>query len=379
MLNLTDEQQMILRTVRELAEQNFAEKACTWRHEAPWENIKLLADQGFLGLNFDEKYGGGGMTELEALLMVEIVSRVCPDTGMFLNAQQLIGPRAVESFGTEAAKEKYLPPVLNGEEAIAISISEPEAGSDVQAMNTTAESDGDGFVLNGEKTWVSDVPYCSSSIVWVKFPGEGLGSVLMDFDASGVEIINHFTNMAGHTQTQFYMDDVRIPEENVLTRGKNSFKQQLVSLNWERLGNAAMITGKMAFAIDQAIEYAQDREQFGQPIGDFQGIEWKLADMVKQYKAAQGITHQAAQGAVARDRTPNRLESSVATLYASEIAERVVSEAVQIHGANAYQQGHPLEYLYRTVRGWRIGAGTDEIQKNQIAAVIKQNGLDHVV
>jgi alkylation response protein AidB-like acyl-CoA dehydrogenase len=379
MLALSDEQRMILETVRELAEQNFAEKACTWRHEAPWENIELLANQGFLGLNFDEKYGGGGMTELEALLVVEIVSRVCPDTGMFLNAQQLIAPRAVASFGTKAAKERYLPPVLNGEDAIAISISEPGAGSDVQAMKTTARPDGNGYVINGEKTWVSDVPYCSSSVVWVKFPDEGLGSVLVDFDAPGVEIQQHFTNMAGHTQTQFYMKDVYIPEENVLTRGEGSFKQQLVSLNWERLGNAAMITGKMAFAIDRALEYAKDREQFDQSISDFQGIEWKLADMVKQYKAAQAITHEAARGAVARDRTPRRLEASVATLYASEIAERVVSEAVQIHGANAYQQGHPLEYLYRTIRGWRIGAGTDEIQKNQIAAVVKRDGLDHIV
>lgn len=158
MLALSDEQRMILETVREFAEQNFAEKACTWRHEAPWENIELLANQGFLGLNFDEKYGGGGMTELEALLVVEIVSRVCPDTGMFLNAQQLIAPRAVASFGTEAAKERYLPPVLNGEDAIAISISEPGAGSDVQAMKTTAQPDGNGYVINGEKTWVSDVP-----------------------------------------------------------------------------------------------------------------------------------------------------------------------------------------------------------------------------
>lgn len=140
-----------------------------------------------------------------------------------------------------------------------------------------------------------------------------------------------------------------------------------------------MITGKMAFAIDRAIEYAEDRKQFGQSIGDFQGIEWKLADMVKQYKAAQGITHQAAGNAVAAGRTPSRLESSTATLYASEIAEQVVSEALQLHGANGYQQGHPLEYLYRDIRGWRIGAGTDEIQKNQIAAVIKKNGLDHVV
>ncbi|MFC5973542.1 acyl-CoA dehydrogenase family protein [Halomarina salina] len=377
--DLSDEQRMVLETVRDLAEQNFAEKACTWHDETPWENVELLADRGFLGLNFDEQYGGGGMTEVEALLTIEIVSRVCPDTGLFLDSQTMLGPRAVAEFGTEAAKERYLPPVMNAEDGIALSISEPGAGSDVGAMNTTAEEDGDGFRVNGEKTWVSDVGYCGSSVVWVRFPGEGLGSLVLDFDAEGVEMTNHFTNMAGHTQTQFYMDDVYVPAENVLTRGESAFKEQLVSLNWERLGNAAMITGKMAFAIDRAIEYAEDREQFGQPIGEFQGIEWKLADLVKHYKAAQGLTHRAARNAVAADRTPSRLDASVATLYASEIAERVVSECVQIHGANAYQQGHPLEYLYRDIRGWRIGAGTDEIQKNQIANVVKHDGLDHVV
>ncbi|MCD2203378.1 acyl-CoA dehydrogenase family protein [Halobacterium sp. KA-6] len=376
---LTDEQRMVLKTVRELAEQNFAEKACTWNDQAPWENIQLLAEHGFLGLNFDEKYGGGGMTEIEAVLMIEIVSRVCPDTGLFLNSQQMLAPRAVNEFGTESAKKAYLPPIMNGEDAMALAISEPDAGSDVSAMNTTAVEDGDGFRVTGEKTWVSDVPHSSSAVVWVRYPNEGLGSLIVDFDAEGVDIANHFTNMAGHKQTQFYMEDVYVPKENVLTHGRSAFKEQLVSLNWERLGNAAMITGRMAFALDMAIEYATEREQFGQPIGDFQGIEWKLADLVKQYKAAQGLTHQAARNAVSADRTLNRLDASVATLYASEVAERVVSECLQIHGANAYQRGHPLEFLYRDVRGWRIGAGTDEIQKNQIADAIKENGLGHIV
>lgn len=376
---LSDEQQAVLETVRDLAEQNFAEKACTWHDTVPWENIELLADHGLLGVNFDEKYGGGGMTEIEAMLMIEIVSRVCPDTGLFLNTQQMLAPRVVAEFGTEPAKESYLPPIIAGEDAMALAISEPEAGSDVSAMHTIAQEDGDGFRVTGEKTWVGGVSHSSSAVVWVRFPDEGLGSLIVDLDAEGVKILNHFTNMAGHSQTRFRMEDVHIPEANILTRGQAAFNQQLVSLNWERLGNAAMITGRMAFALDMAIEYATEREQFGQPIGDFQGIEWKLADLVKQYKAAQGLTHHAAQSAVMTDSTPGRLGASVATLYASEMAEHVVSECLQIHGATAYQKGHPLEYLYRDVRGWRIGAGTDEIQKNQIADSIKTNGLDHVV
>lgn len=369
----------LLKDVRTLAEQNFADKACTWGPEAPWENIELLSEQGLMGLNFETEYGGAGLTELEAVLMIEIVSRVCPDTGLFLNTQQMLAPRGVAEFGTDAAKERYLTPVLNGEEAMALALSEPDAGSDLGAMETTATPDGDGFRLTGEKIWVGDVGYSSSAVVWVKYPDVGLGSLILDLDAAGVDTINESTNMAGNTQTHFHMDEVHVPRENVLTQGGSGFKKQLSFLNWERLGNAAMITGRMAFALDMTIEYAQQREQFGQPIGDFQGIEWKLADLVKQYKASQGLFHQAAGDAMAADRTPSRLEASVATLYSSEVGERVVSECLQIHGAKAYQQGHPLEYLYRDVRGWRIGAGTDEIQKNQIADAIKKDGLDHIV
>lgn len=175
------------------------------------------------------------------------------------------------------------------------------------------------------------------------------------------------------------MEDVHIPKENVLTRGPEGFKEQLKSLNWERLGNAALCNGTAACAFDKALEYAQDREQFDQPIGDFQGIEWKLADMAKQLQASRALMYQAADTARREDRSPGRLETSIVKLFSAEILEDVVSEALQIHGANGYQQGHPLEYLYRFARSRRIAAGTDEIQKNTIAGGLKENGLPHLV
>lgn len=378
MLDLTDEQRMILGSVDKLAREEFADAAGTWQGDAPWPNVRKLADKGFLGINFDEEYGGGGMTEFEAMLMIEIIGRVCPETGQFVNAQQMVGPRAVEMFGTEAAKEKYLPPVLNGEDAIAIAISEPGAGSDVRAMQTEIEDDGGELALNGEKIWVSDVAHSSATVLWTKFP-DGIGSIVLEFDWPGVEIENQFTNMAGQEQAQFVMDDVHVPPENVLTRGEDAFKRQLQSLNWERLGNAAMTNGMACFAFDSALEYAQDRKQFDQSIADFQGIEWEFAEMATNLETSRAFAHQAAKRAVAEGRRPNRLDSSIATLYAAQVADDVVDTALQIHGANAYQQGHPIEYLYRNVRGWRIGAGTDEIQKSQIAAVLKESGLPTIV
>ena len=374
MRSLSDEQAMLVSTLADLAEREFADDAFTWEGETPWENIELLADQGFLGINIDERYGGGGLSEYEAMLSVEAVGRVCPDTAEFLYNQQMVGPRAIEMFGSEAVKERFLEAVCAGEDAVAIAISEPGAGSDVGSMNSRVEENGDDLVLNGEKIWVSNVPDSSAAVTWVKFP-EGLGSIVLEFDWDGVEVAQHFTNMAGHTQTQFYMEDVVVPEENVLTRGSEAFKDQLKALNWERIGSSTLAITIAGCAIDKALEYAGDREQFGQPIADFQGIEWKLADMVKEFEAARALTYRAAINAHEQGRIPDRLDASLAKLYSSEMVEDVVSEALQIHGANGYQQGHPLEYLYRLARARRLAAGTDEIQKNQIARVLKKNGL----
>ena len=378
MLSLTPEQEMLVSSLEELAEQEFADQAFEWHGEPPFEHVELLADRGYLGINIAEEYGGGGMTEFEAMLTIEAVGRICPDTAEYLYNQQMVAPRAVEMFGTETAKERYLPSVTAGEEMLAVAISEPEAGSDVGNMNTSIEERDGDLVLDGEKIWVSNVKHANAAVVWAKFP-EGLGSVLIEFDWPGIEIQQHYTNMAGHTQTQFRMEDVVIPEENVLTRGKEGFKQQLQALNWERLGSAAFANAMGRCALDKALTYAQQRVQFDQPVADFQGIEWKLADMAKRLEASRALTYRAAVNAGEQGRIPDRLDTSLAKLYSSETVEYVVSEALQLHGANGYQQGHPLEYLYRLARARRLAAGTDEIQKNQIANALKQDGLPDLV
>ncbi|GGL67437.1 acyl-CoA dehydrogenase family protein [Halocalculus aciditolerans] len=374
MIALDDEQRMVLDAIQQVAESEFAEKAFTWQGETPWENVELLAEQGFLGINIAEEYGGGGMSELEAMLTIEAVGEVCPDTAQFLYEQQMVAPRAVEMFGSDAVKDEYLPRVTGGETMIAVAISEPEAGSDVGSMTTEVTEEDGELVLNGEKTWVSSVPESAAAVVWTKFP-EGLGTVLLDFEMDGVEVAEHYTNMSGATQTQFYMEDVTIPEENVLTRGPEAFKAQLKALNWERLGSATLGNAVARCAVDKALTYAEDREQFGQPIGEFQGMEWKFADMVKRLEASRALTYRAATTAVEQGRIPDRMETSIAKLYSAEMVEDVVSEALQVHGSNGYQQGHPLEYLYRMQRGRRIAAGTDEVQKNQIASVLQKQGL----
>lgn len=379
MISLSDEQQLLVRTVRDLAKNEFAERAFEW-DGIPWKNFRTLADKGLFGVNFGEEYGGGGMTEYEVLLMNEAIGRICPDTGRLLNTMHLVAPRTIDMFGSEAAKDKYLPGVVNAEYYIAIAISEPEAGSDVKSMNTNIkEGKSGGLTINGEKAWVSNVGDAKAGVIWTKFPDGKLGTVIIDFDDPGVEIANEYVNMAGHKQTHFFMEDVHVPQENVLVRGEDAFREQLNALNWERLGAAFSANTIAINALIQALEYAQERKQFGQTIDNFQGIEWKLADMVKQVEASRAITHRTAKSAVEQGRVPDPMQTHIAKLYASEMAERVVSEALQIHGANGYQKGHSLEYLYRLQRGYRIAGGTDEIQKNTIANMLKENGVPELV
>jgi alkylation response protein AidB-like acyl-CoA dehydrogenase len=241
-------------------------------------------------------------------------------------------------------------------------------------MSTTVEERGGELVCSGEKTWVGGVPFSDAAVAWVKFP-EGLGSVVLPLDDPGVRVVEEHTNMAGYSQTHFEIDDVPIPESHVLTRGKEAFKEQLVSLNWERLGSAICATAWATAGLERALDWASEREQFGQPIGEFQGMEWKLAEMYRRVETAAATAYGAAAGAEGHASPPGRLRTSVAKLHCSETAERVVSEAVQTVGARAYQRGHPLEYLYRLTRGRRIAAGTDEVMKNTVAKALKEDGV----
>jgi alkylation response protein AidB-like acyl-CoA dehydrogenase len=372
MLDLNDEQRMIVSSLRNIVQEEFEKTASDWNGEMPWENLQILADHGFYGINFDEEYGGAGMTEFEAILATEIIGRECPLTAWHYGDQHLISPRAIQEFGSEAVKERYLPSIMEAEDRIAVGMSEPEAGSDLKAMTTTVEERDGELVLNGEKIWMSSAPECVATIIWAMFP-EGMGTLILNLDADGVEFVSDFTNMAGEVQSQIRMNDVIIPEENVLTRGEG-FKLQMKALNWERLAGTTIANATALCALDKALDYSQDRKQFGQPIGDFQGIEFKLADMVTELQASRQLLFQTGKNAVDQGRVPDPMETLMASLYAAQTAGTVVDEALQIHGANGYMQGHDLEYLYRFARGFRIGGGTDEILKNEIAKFLKEEG-----
>ena len=377
MTTLTADQREYAERAEAVAEE-FADDAYTWEGSVPWENLQRLAEADLYCPSISEAYGGQGRSDVAAMLLIEAVGRVCPDTGWFTYMQSMVGPRAIDLFGSEAVKSEYLPAVTAGESFVSIAISEPEAGSDVGSMSTEVTEDDDGtLVCNGEKTWVGGVPFGDAAVTWVRFP-EGLGSVVIPYDDPGVEIEEVYTNMAGYAQTRFSIDDVVIPKSHVLTRGKEAFKRQLISLNWERLGSSALTVAWAETALERALAYASEREQFDQTLDEFQGIEWKFAEMYRQVETAASLVYGCAAGAQGHEEPPSRLRTSTAKLHCSQIAEEVVSEAVQVVGARAYQQGHPLEYLYRFARSRRIAAGTDEMQLNTIARALKSDGVPAV-
>lgn len=243
----------------------------------------------------------------DAMFLIETVGEYCPTTADFAYKQLMVGPRSIDMFGSEAAKEKYLSPITRGEDSIAIAISEPDAGSDIGSVNTYVSDNDDSLILNGEKIWVGNVKDSSVAVVWAKF-SDGLGSLIIELDDEGIDVENHYTNMAGFTQSHITFSDVEISRQNVLTRGTNRFKQQLKALNWERLGCAAYAIAIARCALSHGLDFAQEREQFGQPIAEFQGNEGKLADMVKEFEAARALSYMPAQQAARQNTTPRRME-----------------------------------------------------------------------
>jgi len=370
---LTDEQEMIQRTAGRIARENFADRAYTWGGDLPWENVEVLADNGLLGIALPEEYGGGGYDVLEVLLAVEAVGRVCPDTAHVLSRSSMGSPRVIAALGSEHLKETYLPPVCRGDLIVSIAISESEAGSDAGAMRTTARYDDDDVVLSGHKMWVSKGSHAGAFLVYARFD-DGIGAVMVDADADGLTVEDGYVNMAGHRQNVLQFEDCRVPAENALAVGDDAFKRLLAEFNVERCHNAMMCVACGLAAMDASLEYAQEREQFGQPIADFQVIEHKFADMAIALDAARLLVYRAA--ANARGGTASRMEASIAKVFANEAAQDVVDEALQVHGATGYAQDTPVEYLYRWVRGWRIAGGTVEIHRNAIARLVKKYGFD---
>jgi len=366
--------QLVFDTARDLAREEFADRAFTWGGEFPAENQAILAEHGLLGIALPEAYGGGGFTVMEVLAAQEAIGRVCPNTAHVVSRSSMGPPRAIAELGSEDLKERYLPDVCSGDLVMSVAISEAEAGSDAGNIRTTVERDGDGLVIDGEKLWVTKADVADSFLVYARFPDGNIGAVIVDADDPGFSLGEGYENMAGHVQHELVFDGCRVPEDRVLAHGSESFKDLLITFNVERCHNAMMCVACGLNAFDRALEYAGEREQFGGPIGDFQAIEHKLADMAMKLDAARLLVYRAAANAV--DAEPSRMETSMAKVVANEFAHEAIDDALQIHGAAGYATASPIQYLYRWVRGWQIAGGTVEVHRDMIAEDLKKHGLD---
>jgi len=370
---LTDEQRAVRETVREFGENEIRPVAREYSEAGryPREIIRDAGEYGFLAPRVPTEYGGAGMDALPAVLVTEELWRADSDLGRAVSITG-VGTGIIAREGDEWMTEKWLPEIASGEAIAALGISEPGHGSDVAGMQTRAEEDGDGWVINGEKTWITNGSVADVLTVFAKTdPGagrDGISTFLVPTDTPGLEA-SAIENMMGHHAAdvaEVVLDDVRVPAANLVGERGAGFYHILDYLPFGRVDVAAQAVGAAQAALEESVDYATTREQFGQPIGEFQAIQHKLADMAAAVESARALTYRAATMIEAGDERERRF-ANLAKLFATERASEVTDEAIQIHGGAGYVTDHPVERYYRDVRATRIYEGTNEVLRNLIA------------
>ena len=367
-MDSTDERSAFAASVRKFAQDRLAPGALARAHDVsyPWDVAKLLADQGLLGLTVPERDGGQGATLLDAVTAIQEVGMACPKSADIVQAGNFGALRTFAEYADDELKERFLPGLLAGTSLLALGMSEPEAGSAVTELQTSAVADGDGYVLNGTKIWSTHSVDATIFLVYVRFgPGlSGIGSVLVERETPGLQVGMPSAYMSGEQWAQLYFDNCRIPAANVLL-GAGGFKKQISGFNVERLGNAArsLALGRLAFTI--ARDHVAQRRQFGRPLAEFQGLQWKFADVAVALDGAQLLLERAAT--VAPGQLPTAYHTAVAKLAANRAGFLAADEAVQVMGAMGYSTETLVEYCFRRTRGWMIAGGSIEILKNRIA------------
>jgi alkylation response protein AidB-like acyl-CoA dehydrogenase len=365
---LTSEQQQFREAVRRFAEKHLASGARERAHspDYPWGVAQLMAAQGLLGITIAEADGGQGGSLVDALLAIEEVAAVCPRSADVVQAGNFGPIRVLAEYGSAFQKEKFLAGLLGGESVIAVGMTEPEAGSAVTDLRTTATRDGDGYRINGAKVFTTHSAYAELILTYVRFaPGvAGIGSVLIERSAPGVRVGKPSAFMSGEQWAELRLEDVRVPAEMVLL-GEGGFKKQIAGFNVERIGNSARSLALGRYAYERARQWAMQRKQFGRLLCEFQGLQWKFADMKMKLDAGELLLYRAAANA---DRGfPSAEETAIAKAFCNQAGFEVANEALQVMGALGYSSEELVEYCLRRCRGWMIAGGSIEILKNRIA------------
>ncbi|MEE8225595.1 MAG: 3-sulfinopropanoyl-CoA desulfinase [Kiloniellales bacterium] len=380
MFELTQAQKDLRQRAAELAERAIAPRAAAVdeSEEYPWDNVRDLTEAGFMGLTVSRDYGGQGLGFLEAVLVVEEMARVCGVTGRIVVEANLGGIAAIMSYGSEAQKTLAAGCVLAGDKP-AICITEPDAGSAANEMTTRADRRGNVYILNGKKHWITGGGVSKLHVIFARVFDEGGeeqgigGFVAVRGDSRGLKIgaRSYAMGLRGIPETEIILEDLEVPEDMLLMPPdglKRGFAQLMEAYNSQRVGAAAVALGIAQGAYDLALDYAQQRRQFGRPICEFQGLQWMLADMSTQLAAARLMIHKAA--ASAGSGFPNMVEAAQAKIFASEMAQKVTNDALQIFGAAGYGRDLPLERMVRDARMFTIGGGTAQILRTVVASGI---------
>jgi len=366
--DLTDDQKDFREAVRGFAKRELAPAAHERAHSSdyPWDVAKKMAANGLLGITVDEKDGGGGGSLMDAVIAIEEVAAACPRSADVIQAGNFGALRVLATFATPDQKARYLAPLLEGSGLICVAMTEPDAGSAVTELKATATPDGDGFRINGSKIFTTHGLHASVFLVYVRFgPGiDGIGSVLVDRGAEGMSFGAPARFLGGEDWNPIFFDDVYVPAENVLL-GPGGFKQQMSGFNVERIGNSARALALGRYSYELAREHALTRHQFGRPLCEFQGLQWKFSDMKIKLDAAQLLLYRAA--ANADTGFPSVEETAIAKVACNRAGFEIANESLQVLGGMGYSDEMLVEYCLRRTRGWMIAGGTVEMLLNRIA------------
>jgi alkylation response protein AidB-like acyl-CoA dehydrogenase len=386
---LNDEQKRIVALIEELGKKEFAPKAARWdeNHEYPWENVHKLRESDILGMTIPEKYGGQQRPLIDAILAIESAAKYCGVTGRVIVETNMGALGCIMAYGTEEQRNLVAYRILSEGDKPAIAMTEPEAGTALTDLQTTAVRKGRNYIINGTKHWITGGGVSVTNLVFARFIEDdrdvGIGAILVDKDTPGFTFgrVERAMGLRGIPETELIFTDCEVPEENVVVQGDGSegFKKLMYGYNGQRVGAAAVALGIAQGAHDLAVEYMQQRKAFGRSISEFQGLQWMMAESEIKLDAARLLIHRAACNA--RDlpnnvTLPDMNEASMAKAYTGHAALEVTSDSLQMFGAYGYSQDLPLERMMRDVRMFQIGGGTTQAQLNMIARSIFQRKFD---
>jgi butyryl-CoA dehydrogenase len=373
---LSQDHRVLRDTVRSFVDQEIKPIArrIDEEHSIPDGLITKMAEMGLLGSYLPEEFGGSGMDMLSYVIVVEEVSKACASSGVVISAHTSLCCGPIDSFGSAEQKSHWLPPLTTGQVLGCFLLTEPDAGSDAGAISTSFRRDGDHYIINGSKIFITNGGYLGTGIVFAtsdkSLKHKGISAFIVDLSSPGVQILRNEQKLGirGSFTTAFALDEVRVPAENLLGSEGQGFRIAMDTLNGGRIGIAAQALGIAEGAFERALAYSKERKQFGAPICDNQAIQFKLADMYARIEAAKLVTYKAAW--LKENGKSYQLESALCKMLASEAATYVTKEAIQIHGGYGFICDYEVERMYRDAKITEIYEGTNEVQRVVISKLL---------